>query len=396
MPRILISRWLALAAFLLVHLGCTAAQSASKNETPAKTETPPAKSESPAAPATPAPVRAAPTRPAPVWPTTQFRGADYVDIRDVAARFGLKTVWTRPAQTVVLKNGNEVRFTFDLGQRDFYFDSLRIFLGERPQFEKDTLWLAKLDVIKVVAPLFRPIDQLAQFSATTPKTIVLDPGHGGSDPGTENAKVGVNEKTNTLDVALRLKKLLELRGWRVLMVRDKDVELSKNKKIDLAMRADFANKNNADLFLSIHFNSAPQSISGVETFVLPSQFMLSTSDENGDDMTKTSFPGNRFDFANVLLGEKLHRALRSGLKIPDRGFKRQRFAVLRTLECPGALVECGYLSNDAEARRVGTAEFRQQIAESLADGLDTYVATLAAMRTPPATEQPAVAGKGRR
>lgn len=372
MPRISFTRWLALGALSSAVFGSLAAQS------PATT---------------PAPVRAAPTRPAQAWPTSKIRGDDCVDINDVAARFGLKVEWNKPAQTVVLKSGKDVRFTFELGQRDFYYDGLRIFLGERPALEKDTLWLAKLDVIKIVAPLFRPIDQLAQFPAGQPRVIVLDAGHGGTDPGTENKAIGVNEKTLALDVAKRLKKLLELRGWRVLMVREKDVELSKNKKVDLAMRADFANKNNADLFLSIHFNSAPQSISGVETFVLPSQFMLSTSDETGDEMTKTSFPGNRFDYANTLLGEKVHRALRAGLKTPDRGFKRQRWAVLRTLDCPGALIECGYLSNEAEARRSATPEFRQQIADSIADGLDNYVATLTAMRTPPA--EPAAAKGGR-
>ncbi len=385
MPRIRFTPWLALGAFFLAQAGLAAAPSEAKPPAaPAKTETP--------APA--APVRAAPTRPAQLWPTTQFRGDDYVDIRDVAERFGLKATWTKPAQTLVLKNGADVRFTFDLGQRDFYFDGLRIFLGERPQFEKDTLWLAKLDVIKIVAPLFRPVDHLAQFPASPPRLIVLDPGHGGTDPGTENKAVGINEKTCALDVAKRLKQLLETRGWRVLMVRDKDVELSKNKKADLQLRDDFANKNNADLFLSIHFNSAPQTITGVETFALPAQFMLSTNDENGDDMTKVSFPGNRFDFANLLFAENLHRAMRAGVKTPDRGLKRQRWAVLRMLDCPGVLVECAYLSNDAEARRAATPEFRQQIAEALSEGVNNYAASLAAMR--PSAPEPAAAGKSSR
>src|SRR5262249_54617998 len=101
---------------------------------------------SPAPAPTPTPIRAAPTRPAQAWPTTMVRGEECVDIREIAARFGLKVVWTKPALELVLKNGNDVRFTFELGQRDFYFDGLRIFLGERPQFEKDTLWLAKLDL----------------------------------------------------------------------------------------------------------------------------------------------------------------------------------------------------------------------------------------------------------
>jgi len=102
-------------------------------------------------------------------------------------------------------------------------------------------------------------------------------------------------------------------------------------------------------------------------------------------MTKVAFPANRLDYANLLFGAQIHRAMRSALKTPDRGFKRGRLAVLRLLDCPGALVECAYLSNDAEARRVATPEFRQQIAEALAQGVTDYAATLAALRTPAET-----------
>ncbi|MDI1319500.1 MAG: N-acetylmuramoyl-L-alanine amidase [bacterium] len=194
----------------------------------------------------------------------------------------------------------------------------------------------------------------------------------------------MNEKTFTLDVALRLRKILELGGWRVLLIRDKDLELSKDKKTDLLMRNEFANRNKADLFLSIHFNAAPEAISGVETYSLAPQFMHSAGDDQGDDMTKVAFPGNKLDYANLLFGGQLHRAMITGLKAPDRGYKHARQAVLRLLDCPGALVECAYLSNDAEARRVATPEYRQQLAEALATGVQNYAAVLAALQPAPA------------
>ena len=76
----------------------------------------------------------------------------------------------------------------------------------------------------------------------------------------------------------------------------------------------------------------------------------------------------------------------NGLKTSDRGYKRYRYAVLRTLNCPGALLEAAYLSNDTEAARLGTGEFRQRIAETIAEGVQTYSATLAGLRlvAPPA------------
>jgi N-acetylmuramoyl-L-alanine amidase len=128
-------------------------------------------------------------------------------------------------------------------------------------------------------------------------------------------------------------------------------------------------------------------VSGIETYSLAPQSMLSAGADQGDDMTKTAYPGNRLDYANLLLGENLHRAMIAGLKSSDRGYKHARQAVLRMLDCPGALVECGYLSNEAEARRVATPEFRQSIAEALAAGIQNYASALATLRPPPPPEK---------
>ena len=371
-----------IAAAAIWLTGCVSAQPPAAAARP---ETPP--------PATPpaAPVRAAPTRPAParppqLWAFIRLRGTDYVSLRDVAARFNLKAAWTKPETIMTLRDSRGVRFTFEANQRDFYFDGLRVLLGDAVLNDRDSLWVSKLDVIKLVAPLFSPADHVAFLPATAPRTIVLDPGHGGSDPGKENKVIGVNEKTFTLDVALRTKKILEARGWRVLLTRSEDRELSPIKKKDLQLRDDFANGNHADLFLSIHFNSVEKDlerVTGVETYTMTPQFMFSAVDTRKDEMTDTSFPGNKLDYANLLFGEQIHRAMLARLKTPDRGFKRGRLAVLRFPECPAALVECGYLSSNVEARRIAAPEYRQQIAEAIASGVQGYAESLAALR--PAT-----------
>ena len=338
----------------------------------------------------PAPVRALPTRPAQLWQFTRLRNVDYVNIRDFAAHFNLKAQWTKAELTLTLSDAHGVRFTLENNQSDIYFDGLRVFLGEPVLFDKDSLWVSKLDLIKLVVPLLHPEEHLFQLPLTAPRSIVLDPGHGGSDPGKENKLVGLNEKTCTLDVALRLKKILEARGWSVWLTRTDDHELSPIKKKDLQLRDDLANRNRADLFLSIHFNSVeknPERVIGTETYTMSPQFMFSAADAKKDDMTDTAFPGNRLDFANLLFGEQIHRAMIGGLKTPDRGFKRGRLAVLRFVECPAALVECAYLSNNGEARRVATPEYRQKIAEAIASGIQGYAGALAATRP----EQPAAA-----
>lgn len=351
---------------------------------PAASVTPPPAAPAPAI-APSAPVRAAPTRPsAHLWPFTKLQGEDYVSLKDLAEHYHLTRAWTRPDLTRTLADTRGVRFKFERNQRDCHLDGVRMFLGAAALFHKGELWVSKLDVIKTIAPLLRPEDHPTLLPAAPPKLIVLDAGHGGTDPGKQNLKLKLNEKDMTLDVTLRLKKLLELRGYQVLLTRDKDVRFSNSPAIDLPWRAEIANKAGADLFLSIHFNAVDprdaQRVSGSETYVLTPELMVSTQPESDKSMVQEKYPGNRHDAANVLLGYNLHRQLITGLKTSDRGYKRYRYAVLRTLNCPGALIEAAFLSNDTEAARLGTPEFRQQIAEAIADGVQAYSATLAGLR----------------
>jgi len=350
-----------------------------------------AKSESPAAVAatSPAPLRAAPTRPQKLWPFVRLRGTDYVSLRDVADRFGLKLGWRKPSFTQTLSDARGVRLDFENNQKDFFLDGVRIFLGEPVLLEKDTLWVSKIDLIKTIAPLLRIGDYSMNLPVTPVKTIVIDPGHGGTDPGKQNLRLKLDEKDLTLDVGLRLRKLLELLGYRVVMTRTTDKRFSNNPVVDLPLRAEVANKEKADIFISIHFNAVDRDldrVSGTETYVLTPQFQISTQPEQNKSMVKESYPGNHQDTANVLLGYCLHREMINDLKGSDRGYKRSRLGVLRTLQCPGLLVEAAYLSNDTEARRLATAEYRQKIAAALADGIQSYATTLATIRSPAAAQ----------
>jgi N-acetylmuramoyl-L-alanine amidase len=331
----------------------------------------------------PAPVRAAPTRPVKLWSFVRLRGVDYVSLRDVAERFDLKLAWTKSSFTQTLSDARGVRLNFENNQHDFFLDGVRIFLADPVLLEKDTLWISKIDLIKLVAPLIRPSDYSTHLPAAALRTIVIDPGHGGTDPGKQNARLKLDEKDLTLDVSLRLKKLLETLGYRVVLTRTTDKRFSNNPIVDLPLRAEVANKESADLFISIHFNAVDRDldrVSGTETYVLTPQFQISTQPEQDRSMVKEFYPGNQQDAANALLGYSLHRQLITDLKGSDRGYKHRRLAVLRTLKCPGVLVEAAYLSNDTEARRLATPEFRQKIAGALADGIQDYAATLATMR----------------
>lgn len=400
------TRWLTQLTVLVLLSGCAGAQQVGptvESVMRARKPLPPAVVAT--APVTPptAPVMAQAATPKPQpppaieqkpWVVRTWRGAEFIDVREIAKRHGLKLETSSNGATATLTERGTERLRFDEKQRDFYFDGLRVFLGEAVIREDDSLWVSRLDVLKIVAPLLRPADHVASLPSAPPKLIVLDPGHGGTDPGKENKLVKVNEKTLTLDVALRLKKLLETDGWRVLLTRTTDTQLAADKVTDLQRRADFANQHKAELFVSIHFNAVerdPQRVTGVETYTLAPRSILSTAAEKKDELTDVAFPGNRLDFGNLLLAEHLHRSMISSLKVPDRGLKLARFSVLRFVQCPGILVECAYLSNEAEARRAATPEYRQQIALALAKGLQEYAQDIQQWRPKPADEAAASA-----
>jgi N-acetylmuramoyl-L-alanine amidase len=394
---------LATGAVLVLVGGCTAPASAQNRTDTGSTVAPPV---APAvtAEAPPAAPKAAPVATQPptaatsrLWPFKHLYNVDYIDVQDIAGRYGLKAAWVTSGRVMQLVDEHgHARLKFEDRNRDFYLDGVRVFMGETTIFNKGSLYVSKIDVIKTIAPLLRPVDHVNQLPGP-PKLIVLDAGHGGSDPGKQNLTLRLNEKDMTLDVVLRLRTLLEARGYRVLLTRGDDSKLAPAQRTDLERRADVANRAQADLFLSVHFNSAQPTVRGTETYVLTPQFQRSSADDKKDDSTNKLLPGNRQDFANVVLGYHLHRTLLADLKTSDRGYKRGRLLVLCFAECPAALVEVAYLSNDAETRKVATPEYRQQIAQAIADGVDDYAAALAALHPAASfsaeTHAPAAASK---
>ena len=175
-----------------LSVGCASAQESSAT---AKLAPAAVALAAPAARTESAPARVAPSRPAPapvLWAVTSLRGTDYVSLREVAQRFSLKAAWAKPEVTMTLSDARGVRLVLEGNQHDFYFDNLRIFLGAPVLHYKDGLWISLLDAIKIVAPLLRPATHIAFLPQTAPKLIVLDPGHGGIDPGAENKRLRLN------------------------------------------------------------------------------------------------------------------------------------------------------------------------------------------------------------
>jgi N-acetylmuramoyl-L-alanine amidase len=215
------------------------------------------------------------------------------------------------------------------------------------------------------------------------RKIILDPGHGGSDPGARTA-TGLWEKEITLDVATRLRTLLVQAGFDVVLTRERD------ETISLRERAQFANDQRADVFVSIHFNAlATRSYRGLETYHLGA-----TTERRIERLAGAENQGSGYslsDFKRLLegvythvrqkdskqLAEHVHRGLATRLikgnpAIKDSGVKPAPFLVLVATEMPGILAEISYVSNEEDARLLAEPGYRQEIARALFQGLRDY------------------------
>jgi len=224
-----------------------------------------------------------------------------------------------------------------------------------------TRTLAQTDVDTVLVPLLTPTDRSDQ---SDPFIVILDPGHGGEDPGAVVADMP-HEKTLVLDVARRVRRRLNAAGIEVRMTRAGD------KTLTLAERPEFARRCRGSALVSIHANKAPSSAAcGIETFVLPAAGFPSTAETVP---VAESFPGNRHDAASLQLAYLLQRELIDQTQTLDRGVKRARFEVLRLAPCPAALVEIGFLSNTPERNRLAETHYRNRIADGIALAIRIYV-----------------------
>ncbi len=299
-------------------------------------------------------------------------GVNYVEAGDIAQRFGLTTSWITPQKKIRLKS-ERTTIEFAADSVEVWVNGLKLFLGEPVVSRNGELFVGLRDAEQLLRPILSPG---SGGPAPTLRTIVIDPGHGGDDPGNQNSRLKLTEKTYTLDVAKRLERLLKAQGFRVVLTRTND------RRLELDDRTEVARKARADLFISIHFNAFSESrVSGTETFVLTPRLQRSSPQPERDtSMLSTLYPGNRYDHWNALVGYQIHRQLVQQLKLEDRGLKRFRYRVLCTVDCPAVLVEAAFLSNDAEGRKVATPAYRQQIAEAIAAGVKANGATLASLR----------------
>jgi N-acetylmuramoyl-L-alanine amidase len=181
--------------------------------------------------------------------------------------------------------------------------------------------------------------------------IVIDPGHGGSDPGACNAQLGLKEKDITLDISRQLADILSRQGWKVILTRYQDTDLTYPGSPDadeLQARCDVANQRRADLFVSIHCNASVS-----KTLKGSSYHWCKSIDQ---------------DPARALEG-----SLGPNIGTVDKGVRQDRFYVLNHTRIPAVLVECAFMSNPDDIQILARSEHRLKIAQQLARSIDYFL-----------------------
>jgi len=282
------------------------------------------------------------------------------------AEYGKSAVYRSRSATVI----------FEAGSRRVVVNGLSVYLNQSVLKGSGNWVISPVDAVDTIGAMLLPSRALRKASAAV---IVLDPGHGGTDPGASNGS-GREEKRFTLDIAKRVRVRLRQNQMNVMMTRDRDVAMTLDER---CWRGD---RYGGDVFVSIHLNSSrDRAISGIETYIMPAPGYPTTAEIERRVISSRAgnCPGNQFDGANAVLAQFLHKGVLAHTGAADRGIRRARFFVIRNARCPAALVECGFLSNSQEVAKINDAAYRDRIAEGIARGILTYLSRVRTQHQPP-------------
>lgn len=308
-----------------------------------------------------------------------------IPLQEVCDQYHVQWQWDGVTQVVLMQyQGNKAKAL--VGSNTVLVGRDKIMLSAPLRREKSVIYVPQDFESKVLAPfgvITKGIPR-ADLTTTRVRTIVIDPGHGGKDPGTKGM-TSLTEKEVNLDIAKRLKELLQEAGLKVIMTRQTDVFVT------LPGRTEIASKSDADLFVSIHANSSPnRKTDGIEVYYVRTAFKKDLEEEQRIKNEKMFLKSVNAQYSPSLVNivgdmmyqRKVEESRKIAAKVArdtsretlalNRGAKNCRFAVVRNTLIPAILVEVGYLSNREEERRLNTASYRQKVAEGIAHSVIEY------------------------
>ena len=236
-------------------------------------------------------------------------------------------------------------------------NGVRVWIGKPVKIVGGRISIDAQDIATALDPILSPKIR------KTVKVVLLDPGHGGSQPGA--IYQGKKEKDYVFLIAKETQRLLQQKGLKVVMTRPGDQTLG------LTSRSDMSARTKADLFVSIHLNAASSSSAkGAEVFTTTPAGAQSTNPDRSGSRAWTA--GNANDIHNVLLAYQIQQEMTRQIGFEDRGVRRDRLGVLVGNTVPAVLVEAGFMTNTEDQKRIFVKSERDKVARAIADGILNY------------------------
>jgi N-acetylmuramoyl-L-alanine amidase len=310
---------------------------------------------------------------------------DEASLKDICERHRISWQWDQVLQVVTLSyQGAQARAL--VGSDLVLFGDQKVTLSAAIRTVQSAVVVPPDFKVKVIDRLYAESAHKEEYVVTGLRRIMIDPGHGGKDPGAIGHS-GLQEKEAVLDISRKLGEILRDLGFQVALTREDDRFLS------LGERTQIASQDGVDLFVSVHANASPaKNVYGFEAYASEGLDFLDRI-ENQRKVNEAllfdrlSMNGNDPDLkrivSDMLYENKLSESGRLAravveksarlLQAKSRGAKEERFFVLRNTLVPAILVEVGFLSNPKEEKLLKTESYRRQVAQSLAEGIMEYV-----------------------
>jgi N-acetylmuramoyl-L-alanine amidase len=322
-------------------------------------------------------------------PTYNIKGVTYLSVAQLCNLKGIDWEYDTFAQALTLRKDGH-RINLRVGDNMVLVDGVPEYINSPVDIYLGAVVVPSKFKEQVLDVLYKTPSGRTELAGQTAsisrlRTIVIDAGHGGKDPGTIG-KSGLREKDVNLDIAKRLAKMLKDAGVNVIMTRSND------SFVPLSRRAEVANRAKADLFISIHANAnRVRSLNGFEVYYVSTKANDSKRAQESArnvalDLDRSYFAGNSLTLKAIIwdllytynraesveLCRSLCRNIGRDLNTKVRGVKNANFQVLRDARMPAVLIEIGFLSNPGEERQLKNNFYRQEVAEALKQGIEDY------------------------
>lgn len=323
---------------------------------------------------------------------TSIDGIRYIPSNAIIQNYKASHAWDPVARKLVIKKRNK-EAVFCIGANVALVDNNLQKMPASVRMHSGKIMIPASFVNLVLKEMFMPSTSYAKRRIPTYKgkyavrTIVIDPGHGGRDPGAISSS-GIREKDINLAIAKKIKAHLQNNGVKVILTRDSD------RFISLWKRAHMANEKMADFFISIHANAARSKyVKGIEVYYLSEavddmarataaaenvvlQYENSSFNTKGFETSVGTTLGDMLYKENraesIELAESISEGMSKALGVKNRGVKRAKFYVLKGARMPSVLIEIGFLSNRSEAKRLKDPYYQKKLAKAVVDGILLY------------------------